>query len=85
MWPGKFRIQKNPTPNPYEFLKEFSPFGLICFSKENVMRVLANDMEQQRSQNCPKVSVRGLPSVFLLISSKLILAKEGICEKCDVV
>lgn len=42
------------------------------------MRVLANDMEQQRSQNCPKVSVRSLPSVFLLISSKLILAKEGI-------
>lgn len=49
------------------------------------MRVLANDMKQQRSQNCPKVSVRGLPSVFLLILSKLILAKEGICGKCGVV
>lgn len=49
------------------------------------MRVLANDMKQQRSQNCPTVRVRGLPSVSLLILSKLILAKEGICEKCDVV
>lgn len=49
------------------------------------MRVLANDMKRQRSQNCPKVSVQGLLSVFLLILNKLILAKEGICGKCGVV
>lgn len=58
------------------FPKSFLSSYVNLFPKENIMRVLANGMKQQRSQGFPKVSFRGLPFVFTLISSKLILAKE---------
>lgn len=60
---------------------------LPLFSKEDVMRVLDKDMKQRRGQVSPKVSVQCLIelSVLNMTLNKLILAKEDICWKYEMV
>lgn len=60
---------------------------LLLFSKEDVMRVLDKDMKQRRGQVSPKVSVQCLIelSVLNMTLNKLILAKEDICWKYEMV